>query len=172
MVKSTFYLVAISALCLLDGATAFVAQRPTSRQFAALQMADAPETPAPAAPETPVPATVPATIKPEAAAAAAVPATPADTTAKPEAAAAPANTTAKPEAAPADKQSLYGVTLNRPDTYARCGACQTSFALGEDDLGEKGRGRCVTYFGVLYGRWHAYFARCLLILYFSLIFFH
>jgi hypothetical protein len=128
MIKSTFNLVVILALCLLDGATAFVAQRPTSRQFAVLHMADSPETPTPAAP--------PAAVV---------------TAAKPEAAVAPAGTDTKPEAAPAasaDKQALYGTTLDLPDTYARCGACQTSFALTDDDLGDKGRGRYVTYYYV------------------------
>ena len=129
MVKFTFSLVAISALCMLNGATAFVAQRPISRQFAALRMADAPETPTPvAAPVTD---------------AAAAPAA--------EAAAAPADTAVTPAAKPAEpveKQPLYGTTLNLPDTYARCGSCQTSFALTDDDLGASGRGRYVTYYFV------------------------
>lgn len=125
MVKFTFSLVAISALCMLNGATAFVAQRPISRQFAALRMADAPETPTPVAAPVTDAAAAPAAATPEAAPA------PADTAVTP---------AAKP-AEPVEKQPLYGTTLNLPDTYARCGSCQTSFALTDDDLGASGRGR-------------------------------
>jgi hypothetical protein len=147
MIKSTFYLVAILALCLLDGATAFVAQRPTSRRFAALQMADSPETPTPVAPPAADAAATPEAVAAPVAATTEASAAPVAATPEVAAAATPADTAAKPEAAPAasaDKQSLYGTTLDLPDTYARCGACQTSFALTDDDLGDKGRGRYVT----------------------------
>jgi predicted Zn finger-like uncharacterized protein len=59
------------------------------------------------------------------------------------------DTAVTPAAAPevaVEKQPLYGTTLDLPDTYARCGACQTSFALTDDDLGASGRGRDVTYY--------------------------
>jgi hypothetical protein len=61
------------------------------------------------------------------------------------------DTAVTPAAAPevaVEKQPLYGTTLDLPDTYARCGACQTSFALTDNDLGDKGRGRYVTYYYV------------------------
>lgn len=38
-------------------------------------------------------------------------------------------------------QPEYGKSLEIPDTYVRCGRCDTSYALKESDLGEKGRGR-------------------------------
>lgn len=40
-----------------------------------------------------------------------------------------------------DQQNEYGETLPLPDTYVRCGKCQTAYAITEEDLGEKGRGR-------------------------------
>lgn len=39
-------------------------------------------------------------------------------------------------------QAEYGVTMDLPDTYVRCGRCATSFALKASDLGE-GKGRRV-----------------------------
>lgn len=38
------------------------------------------------------------------------------------------------------QQPLYGKELGMPDTYVRCGRCQTIYALTEEDLGEKGKG--------------------------------
>ena len=40
-----------------------------------------------------------------------------------------------------DSQPEYGKSLEIPNTYVRCGRCDTSYALKESDLGEKGRGR-------------------------------
>ena len=34
-----------------------------------------------------------------------------------------------------------GATAERPDTYVRCGKCQTIYAITEEDLGPGGRGR-------------------------------
>jgi predicted Zn finger-like uncharacterized protein len=36
------------------------------------------------------------------------------------------------------RQSLYGTTLDMPNTYVRCGKCQTSYAISEEDLGARG----------------------------------
>jgi len=41
------------------------------------------------------------------------------------------------------RQKEYGVTLDMPETYARCGRCSTSFALTSEDLGDRGKGRWV-----------------------------
>uniref|UniRef100_A0A6V2PYU0 RRM domain-containing protein n=1 Tax=Ditylum brightwellii TaxID=49249 RepID=A0A6V2PYU0_9STRA len=41
------------------------------------------------------------------------------------------------------RQKEYGVTLDMPETYARCGRCSTSFALTSEDLGDRGKGRRV-----------------------------
>ena len=38
------------------------------------------------------------------------------------------------------RQAQYGDTLDFPDSYVRCGRCQTIYAVAEDDLG-RGRGR-------------------------------
>ena len=40
-----------------------------------------------------------------------------------------------------NNQPEYGKSLEVPDTYVRCGRCETSYSLKESDLGEKGRGR-------------------------------
>lgn len=39
------------------------------------------------------------------------------------------------------QQDLYGVTLEMPSSYVRCGQCQTVYALKEEDFGSQGRGR-------------------------------
>merc|ERR1712086_714745 len=36
-------------------------------------------------------------------------------------------------------QDKYGLTLDMPDTYVRCGRCATAFAIRADDLGPRGR---------------------------------
>ena len=43
-------------------------------------------------------------------------------------------------AQPGSKQPLYGKELDLPDTYVRCGKCQTIYALTEEDLGDRGKG--------------------------------
>lgn len=48
---------------------------------------------------------------------------------------------AKP-AAPPSNQPKYGVSMDLPDTYVRCGNCASSFAIKAEDLGE-GKGRRV-----------------------------
>lgn len=62
------------------------------------------------------------------------------------AAAAPAAAAAAPATsapgAPENNQSKYGVSLDLPETYVRCGRCATSFALKVEDLGN-GKGRRV-----------------------------
>ena len=40
-------------------------------------------------------------------------------------------------------QASYGTTEELPESYVRCGKCQTSFALTEEDLGVGGKGRYV-----------------------------
>jgi hypothetical protein len=40
-----------------------------------------------------------------------------------------------------NQQAEYGKSLELPSTYVRCGGCQSHFALTEDDLGERGKGR-------------------------------
>ena len=42
-----------------------------------------------------------------------------------------------------NNQPEYGKSLEVPETYVRCGRCETSYSLKESDLGEKGRGRYV-----------------------------
>jgi len=42
------------------------------------------------------------------------------------------------------QQSEYGKTLPLPDTYVKCGRCQSTFAMRESDLGDEGRGRRVS----------------------------
>jgi predicted Zn finger-like uncharacterized protein len=37
-----------------------------------------------------------------------------------------------------DRQRLYGTEIDMPNTYVRCGKCQTSYAIAEDDLGTRG----------------------------------
>mmetsp|Transcript_2673 Transcript_2673/g.3965 ORF Transcript_2673/g.3965 Transcript_2673/m.3965 type:complete len:211 (-) Transcript_2673:293-925(-) len=39
------------------------------------------------------------------------------------------------------KQAEYGKSLELPDTYVRCGACHSHFAIAEEDLGTRGKGR-------------------------------
>jgi hypothetical protein len=39
-----------------------------------------------------------------------------------------------------DNQPLYGGELDMPESYVRCGRCQTLYALKEEDLGG-GKGR-------------------------------
>jgi len=39
------------------------------------------------------------------------------------------------------KQPEYGTSLVLPDSYVRCGKCQTVYAITEEDLGVRGRGR-------------------------------
>lgn len=63
----------------------------------------------------------------------------------PAAASAPAApaTAASTAAAPVENnQPKYGKELEMPDTYVRCGRCQTSYALKVEDLGQ-GKGRRV-----------------------------
>jgi predicted Zn finger-like uncharacterized protein len=38
-----------------------------------------------------------------------------------------------------NRQALYGTMLEMPDTYVRCGKCQTAYAMTADDLGARGR---------------------------------
>lgn len=40
-----------------------------------------------------------------------------------------------------NKQPEYGQSLALPDSYVRCGGCQSHFALTPEDLGERGKGR-------------------------------
>lgn len=42
-----------------------------------------------------------------------------------------------------NQQAQYGTDLDLPASYVRCGKCQSIYALTEDDLGDKGKGRCV-----------------------------
>jgi len=42
---------------------------------------------------------------------------------------------------PGSQQVEYGQSLPLPDTYVRCGGCQSHFALTEEDLGDRGKGR-------------------------------
>ena len=44
------------------------------------------------------------------------------------------------QAEPGKTQPLYGKELEMPETFVRCGKCQTIYAITENDLGEKGRG--------------------------------
>ena len=39
------------------------------------------------------------------------------------------------------QQAEYGKSLDMPDTYVKCGKCQSVYAIKEEDLGSKGRGR-------------------------------
>ncbi|KAL7576478.1 hypothetical protein ACA910_017983 [Epithemia clementina (nom. ined.)] len=39
------------------------------------------------------------------------------------------------------QQAEYGKSLALPDTYVKCGKCQTVYSLQESDLGDSGRGR-------------------------------
>lgn len=80
---------------------------------------------------------------PEAAVAATpVAATPDATPAAPDAASATPDATPAAVAKPTPKQNEYGEgDVGFPDTYVRCGKCQTIYAITEDDLGPKGRGR-------------------------------
>lgn len=39
----------------------------------------------------------------------------------------------------ASNQEKYGVSLELPDTYVRCGRCSTAFAIKTEDLGTRGR---------------------------------
>ena len=39
------------------------------------------------------------------------------------------------------QQAEYGQSLEYPETYVKCGKCQSVYAIQEKDLGEKGRGR-------------------------------
>ena len=41
---------------------------------------------------------------------------------------------------PGSSQAAYGVTVDLPDTYVKCGKCQSAFALRPEDLGN-GKGR-------------------------------
>jgi predicted Zn finger-like uncharacterized protein len=40
-----------------------------------------------------------------------------------------------------EQQALYGKQVELPDTYVRCGRCQTVYAIKEEDLGQGGKGR-------------------------------
>lgn len=40
-----------------------------------------------------------------------------------------------------NNQKEYGKSLDLPDTYVRCGKCQTLYALKPEDLGDRGKGR-------------------------------
>jgi predicted Zn finger-like uncharacterized protein len=40
-----------------------------------------------------------------------------------------------------NQQALYGVSLEMPSSYVRCGQCQTVYALKGEDFGSQGRGR-------------------------------
>ena len=53
-------------------------------------------------------------------------------------------TTTAAVAAAANKQSQYGVSLEYPSTYVRCGKCGSIYAIEQADLGDRGRGRYVT----------------------------
>jgi predicted Zn finger-like uncharacterized protein len=55
--------------------------------------------------------------------------------------AAPAAPVAETAVAGAATAAAGGETAERPDTYVRCGKCQTIYALTADDLGPGGRGR-------------------------------
>jgi predicted Zn finger-like uncharacterized protein len=47
-----------------------------------------------------------------------------------------------PESSGAAKEAVVELPVaGRPDTYVRCGKCQTIYAITEDDLGPGGRGR-------------------------------
>ena len=39
------------------------------------------------------------------------------------------------------QQAEYGKSLEYPETYVKCGKCQSVYAIKEEDLGPKGRGR-------------------------------
>lgn len=39
------------------------------------------------------------------------------------------------------QQAEYGQSLEFPETYVKCGKCQSVYAIKEEDLGEKGKGR-------------------------------
>ena len=41
----------------------------------------------------------------------------------------------------ASQQAEYGQSLEFPETYVKCGKCQSVYAIKEQDLGDKGRGR-------------------------------
>lgn len=41
------------------------------------------------------------------------------------------------------RQKLYGVSVDMPNTYVRCGRCSAAYALTPEDLGTKGKGRRV-----------------------------
>lgn len=61
--------------------------------------------------------------------------------AKPDDAATPEESKPPAPKAGQNQQAEYGKSLELPSTYVRCGGCQSHFALTEDDLGERGKGR-------------------------------
>jgi len=109
-----------------SASSAFVVQRPSTRTTqtrilsSVADAATTTETTAPAAATTPAPA---ATTTPAAA-------TPAATTP------APAVASASPAPVVESQQSKYGVSVELPHTYIKCGNCDANFAIREEDLGE------------------------------------
>jgi len=52
---------------------------------------------------------------------------------------APAAATPVAKPGMASEQEKYGISLDMPDTYVRCGRCATAFAIKMEDLGPRGR---------------------------------
>jgi predicted Zn finger-like uncharacterized protein len=46
--------------------------------------------------------------------------------------------TVAPSSTNDSKQGLYGSELDMPETYVKCGKCQTAYAITEDELGSRG----------------------------------
>jgi hypothetical protein len=49
----------------------------------------------------------------------------------------PAVTSAAPEFIEGTKQAEYGVSLEIPETYVKCGKCQSTYGIALEDLGDE-----------------------------------